>query len=155
LKSLSGRRYLCLTFNAFSGQNTDENGPLGLRHGMEKEGFMECLHCGDEFFPNRDWQKFCCKECQQQWHRDRYRSYRHVVMGLLQSGLTEEQKQELLAPIAERAKEREQRRKMMRRVRNGNGQDRGTLEQREEASQRLAAMIEAHKPAPVGIKRRI
>ena len=30
---------------------------------------MRCLNCGREFKPNRDWQKFCHKQCQQAWHR--------------------------------------------------------------------------------------
>jgi transposase-like protein len=35
---------------------------------------MNCLKCGRDFNPNREWQKFCCKECQQRWNRDQYRS---------------------------------------------------------------------------------
>jgi|SRR5215469_4919062 len=35
---------------------------------------MNCLKCGRAFNPNRDWQKFCCKECQQRWNRDQYRA---------------------------------------------------------------------------------
>jgi hypothetical protein len=28
-----------------------------------------CLWCTNEFSPDRDWQKFCCREHQQAWHR--------------------------------------------------------------------------------------
>ena len=35
---------------------------------------MNCVNCGRDFKPSRDWQRFCCKGCQQQWNRDQYRS---------------------------------------------------------------------------------
>jgi hypothetical protein len=28
-----------------------------------------CNWCNKPFFANRDWQRFCCKEHQQRWHR--------------------------------------------------------------------------------------
>jgi hypothetical protein len=32
-----------------------------------------CDWCNKEFFPNREWQRFCCQDHQQRWHRrDRY-----------------------------------------------------------------------------------
>jgi hypothetical protein len=30
---------------------------------------MICLWCQVEFYQNRDWQRFCCKEHQQAWNR--------------------------------------------------------------------------------------
>ena len=34
----------------------------------------ECQNCGREFELNRMWQKFCSKQCQQKWNKDRYRA---------------------------------------------------------------------------------
>jgi len=43
---------------------------------MWKEQRMkcECQNCGREFELNRMWQKFCSKQCQQKWNKDRYRA---------------------------------------------------------------------------------
>ena len=35
-----------------------------------------CPHCGLEFTPNRDWQKFCSEEHQKAWHREQLRTRR-------------------------------------------------------------------------------
>jgi len=35
---------------------------------------MECPNCHRDFKPRRDWQRFCCKRCQQKWNRDQYRA---------------------------------------------------------------------------------
>jgi hypothetical protein len=34
---------------------------------------MRCRNCEREFKPNRDWQRFCNKQCQQEWNRFQYR----------------------------------------------------------------------------------
>jgi hypothetical protein len=34
---------------------------------------MRCENCDREFRPNREWQRFCDKQCQQAWHRFRYK----------------------------------------------------------------------------------
>jgi endogenous inhibitor of DNA gyrase (YacG/DUF329 family) len=34
----------------------------------------QCQNCGREFELNRMWQKFCSKQCQQKWNKDRYRA---------------------------------------------------------------------------------
>ena len=36
----------------------------------------KCQNCGQEFQLNRMWQKFCCKQCQQQWNHAQYRADR-------------------------------------------------------------------------------
>jgi endogenous inhibitor of DNA gyrase (YacG/DUF329 family) len=73
----------------------------------------ECQNCGLGFELNRMWQKFCSKQCQQKWNKDRYRA---------------------------EAVEEEQERLMLKG--KGNGHDRGTPEQRKEASEALARLIE-------------
>jgi hypothetical protein len=30
---------------------------------------MKCQNCERDFKPNRDWQRFCDKQCQQAWNR--------------------------------------------------------------------------------------
>ena len=35
---------------------------------------MKCDGCGVEFEPNRSWQRFHSKQCQQKWNKDRYRA---------------------------------------------------------------------------------
>jgi hypothetical protein len=37
-----------------------------------------CPFCHREFRPNRDWQSFCCREHQQQWHRDQLKQRRRL-----------------------------------------------------------------------------
>lgn len=37
---------------------------------------MKCQNCGRDFQPSRDWQKFCCKQCQQRWNHAQYRAAR-------------------------------------------------------------------------------
>jgi len=34
---------------------------------------MKCEGCGVEFSPNRWWQRFHNKQCQQKWNKNRYR----------------------------------------------------------------------------------
>jgi len=34
---------------------------------------MQCENCGRDFNPQRSWQRFCDKQCQQAWNRHRYR----------------------------------------------------------------------------------
>ena len=38
-----------------------------------------CPHCTREFRPNRDWQTFCCREHQAQWHRDQLKKQRRLA----------------------------------------------------------------------------
>src|SRR5262249_9872265 len=39
----------------------------------ERTTGMKCEGCGVEFLPNRWWQRFHNKACQQKWNKDRYR----------------------------------------------------------------------------------
>ena len=34
---------------------------------------MQCQNCGRDFKRNREWQRFCDKQCQQAWNRLQYR----------------------------------------------------------------------------------
>ena len=40
---------------------------------------MKCQNCGRDFQPNRDWQRFCVKQCQQAWHRFQYKKAEVMV----------------------------------------------------------------------------
>jgi hypothetical protein len=40
-----------------------------LENGGMRQMKAMCLWCQVEFYPNRDWQRFCCTEHQQAWHR--------------------------------------------------------------------------------------
>jgi hypothetical protein len=42
----------------------------------KEQRMNECQNCGRGFEPNRFWQKFCCKQCQQKWNKDQYRADR-------------------------------------------------------------------------------
>jgi hypothetical protein len=39
---------------------------------------MQCKECGKEFFPNRDWQECCSKQCRQLYWRKEYRQERRM-----------------------------------------------------------------------------
>jgi hypothetical protein len=44
---------------------------------------MQCENCGRDFNPNRGWQRFCDKECQQAWNRFQYKkAYRKAELML-------------------------------------------------------------------------
>ena len=39
---------------------------------------MKCKECGEEFWPNKDWQVFCCQPHQQRWHLRRKQELRNL-----------------------------------------------------------------------------
>jgi hypothetical protein len=51
--------------------------------GFERELPMvegECKHCGKAFAVKRDWQRFCCTECQQAFNQRRYRQQQKMEL---------------------------------------------------------------------------
>jgi hypothetical protein len=74
---------------------------------------MKCEGCGRDFVPNRMWQRFCSKGCQQRWNRDQYRGQRvevgRVVNAVMQDKLTQEHKQEIVGPLIASAEQRKRR----------------------------------------------
>jgi hypothetical protein len=40
---------------------------------------MKCEKCGRDFRPNREWQRFCNKQCQPAWYRFQYKKAEVMV----------------------------------------------------------------------------
>src|SRR6266436_4035204 len=83
----------------------------------------ECQNCGREFDLNRMWQKFCSKQCQQKWNHDRYRADK------LEDGRVFVQRKPKEDHPWRRWNGNGERRA------NANGNDDGTPEQRQKASE--------------------
>ena len=115
---------------------------------------MKCEGCGRDFNPNRWWQRFCSKGCQQQWNRDQYRGARievsRVVNGVMRERLTEEQKQEIVGPLIASAEQRKHR--IEQRI-NGHLAE----EQRQQANETisLSKIVEALTPPKPKARRRM
>src|SRR5258708_3932393 len=97
---------------------------LCLRHGMDRQGKeqrMKCERCGIEFEPNRWWQRFHSKRCQQKWNKDRYRA--EAVEAELETRLnghqqsaTPEQRQKANEVLAQIVEGHRSKRRMLRRI---------------------------------------
>jgi hypothetical protein len=97
-----------------------------------------CKECGKEFFQNRSFQVFCSDRCKGAYHRRRYRA----------DGIADGEGQRY------RVEKLEDGSGVLRRV-NGH---RGTPQQRIEAKERLAAMVQSFavaKPETIKLRRRI
>lgn len=66
-----------------------------------------CERCEREFLPNRIWQRFCSRDCQQKWNHDRYRTQRVELGQMLRDKLTVTEG--IVEPLIERAEQREHR----------------------------------------------
>src|SRR5262249_57973060 len=54
----------------------------------EEPNEIPCERCEREFLPNRIWQRFCSRDCQQKWNHDRYRTQRVELGQMLRDKLT-------------------------------------------------------------------
>jgi hypothetical protein len=96
-----------------------------------------CKECGKEFFQNRPFQVFCSDKCKGVFHRRRYRAEKIA---------NDEGQKYRLENLKDGSR-------VLRKV-NGN-RDRATPEQRTEAKEALAAMMQAALAETIKLRRRI